>query len=184
MSIWDTIGTEAATESSLWEAALRPTSEREEVAVFSPLGNERYRLAIETIYEGYLLHYGRSRLFAADCGDTAVLLGDYLYAHGLVRLARHGDVDPVADLAELISLCTQLRAAGGAGSCPDGAVWAATCALLGAGGGALEPARAALRLEDDAGPLVALAADRVGAESVEWALAAHAARVEYDTARG
>ena len=32
---------------------------------------------------------GRSRLFAPEDGDTALLLGDYLYAHGLVRIAEH-----------------------------------------------------------------------------------------------
>ena len=70
------------------------------------------RLGLETIYEGYLVHYGRPRLFAPPDEDTALLLGDYLYAHGLVRVAESGDVEAVADLAELISLCAQARARG------------------------------------------------------------------------
>ncbi len=184
MTLWATIASEAAAESSLWEAALRAPQEREELPIFSTLGDSRYALASETIYEGYLLHYGRSRLFDADCGDTAVLLGDYLYAHGLVRLARLGDVDPVADLAELISLCTQLRATGATAPRLDGTAWAATCAALGSGDRALDQARTGLRLAGDAGPLLALATERAGTEPVERALAAHGARVEYDTARG
>ena len=86
--------------------------------MFSELGEPRFALATETIYEGYLLHYGTSRLFRPADGDTAVLLGDYLYAHGLVRLARHEDVRAVTDLAELISICTQLRADGTEAAAP------------------------------------------------------------------
>src|SRR5205823_1905003 len=57
MSVWDTIAAEAAHESPLWGAALRPDHQRELVAVFSPLTEDRFRLGLETIYEGYLLHY-------------------------------------------------------------------------------------------------------------------------------
>ena len=87
-SLWDTIAREAAEESVLWADATRPATEREEIAVFSPLGRDGFGLAIESIYEGYLLHYGRPRLFSPADADTGVLLGDYLYAHGLVRLGR------------------------------------------------------------------------------------------------
>ena len=80
--------------------------------MFSALAPATARLGLETIYEGYLVHYGRSRLFAPPDRDTALLLGDYLYAHGLVRIAETGDVKAVADLAELISRCAQLRAEG------------------------------------------------------------------------
>jgi hypothetical protein len=176
-SLWDTIAREAAAESPLWAAALRPPQAREAVPVFAPLGEERFAIVTETIYEGYLLHYGRPRLFAPADADTAVLLGDYLYAHGLVRLAELDDVTAVADFAELISLCTQARAerrdpAG------EGAAWAATSALLGAPDGELARARAALRVGGDAGPLRALAEERAGGESVERALRAHAGRVK------
>jgi hypothetical protein len=109
---------------------LRPAGERELEAVFSPLGEERYALGLETIYEGYLLHYGRPRLFAPADADTALLLGDYLYAHGLVRVAEAGPVEAVTDLAALISLCAQLRADGLPG---DGEAWAATASTLGRG---------------------------------------------------
>ena len=128
--VWDTIAGEAALESRLWQEALRPEGERELDAVFSPLSEERYALGVETIYEGYLLHYGRPRLFAPRDADTALLLGDYLYAHGLVRIAEAGPVEAVTDLAALISLCAQLRADGLPG---DGDAWAATAATLGQG---------------------------------------------------
>jgi len=130
-------------------AALRPEPERE--PVFSPLlPDARYALGLETIYEGYLLHYGRPRLFAPADRDTALLLGDYLYAHGLVRIAELQDVEAVADLAALISLCAQLRADGTGG---DGEAWAATAAGLGSH------------------------AHVADAEEVGRALSAHAARV-------
>ena len=173
--IWETIAVEAESESPLWGAALRPDRERERIAVFSPLAAPEYRLGLETIYEGYLLHYGRPRLFAPSDADASVLLGDYLYAHGLVRIARLERVAVVADLAELISLCSQLRAERGPG---DGAVWAASAALLGTGDPRLAEGRAALRDGRDPGPLARLAEVEAGEEAVARALALHRGRVE------
>jgi hypothetical protein len=167
--VWDIIVDEAAAESPLWAAALLPAQERRPEAVFSVLGPSSQAVGLETIYEGYLVHYGTPRLFAPQDADTALLLGDYLYAHGLVRIAGSGDVTAVADLAELISLCAQARADGRNG---DAAAWAATAALLGRGG--LERARDALRLEGDARPLERLARDAAGDDAVESAVAAHA----------
>lgn len=172
LDLWETIAVEAGRESRLWGDALRPPRERETEPVFSPLGDERYALGLETIYEGYLLHYGRPRLFAPADDDTALLLGDYLYAHGLVRVAEVGSVVAVEDLAELISLCAQLRADSVAG---DGAAWAASAAVLGTG--ELEDARAALRDRRDAAPLTELAEAQAGAPAVEQALAAHGRRL-------
>jgi hypothetical protein len=170
--LWETIAVEAERESRLWREALLPLEARETEPVFSPLGEERYALGLETIYEGYLAHYGRSRLFAPADDDTALLLGDYLYAHGLVRIADVGSVEAVADLAELISLCAQLRADDVPG---DGAAWAASASLLGAG--ELEAARAALRDRGDADPLATLASAGAGDNAVERALAAHDRRL-------
>jgi hypothetical protein len=170
--LWDTVALEAERESPLWGDALRPPDERESEPVFSPLAEERFALGLETIYEAYLLHYGRPRLFAPADGDTALLLGDYLYAHGLVRIAAFEDVAAVADLAELISLCAQLRAAEAPG---DGEAWAATAALLGRGG--LDEPRAALRDKGDPAPLVAAAREAAGAEAIERALRTHRRRV-------
>ncbi len=167
--MWETIAAEAAAESPLWAEALRPEAEQVREPVFSRLAPAGHALGLETIYEGYLVHYGRSRLFSPADPDTALLLGDYLYAHGLVRVAATGDVAAVADLAELISLCAQARAEGRNG---DGAAWAATSASLGMGN--LGPARDALRAGHDAGPLETAARYAAGDDAVEVALAAHA----------
>jgi len=169
--MWAAIADGARAESQLWGDTLRASPLEE--AVFSPLADERYAAGLETIYEGYLVHYGTPRLFAPPDGDSALLLGDYLYAHGLVRIAEAGDVEAVADLSELISLCSQLRAENAEG---DGPLWAATAALLGAGR-ELDAARAALRLRGDASALDAAARQAVGDDRVDAALAAHAGRV-------
>lgn len=164
--LWDEIVAGAGEESSLWADCVNPTPDPR--AVFSPLGEPRHALGLETIYEGYLVHYGRSRLFAPPDDDTALLLGDYLYAHGLVRIADGHDVAAVADLSELISLCSQLRAEETEG---DGPLWAATAALLGRG--ELDEARTALRLRSDPAPLDEAARAAAGDEAVDEALAAH-----------
>ena len=124
--LFETIAAEAAAESPLWGDALRPDPER--TAVFGALVPERFALGVETIYEGYLLHYGRPRLFGPPDEDVALLLGDYLYAHGLVRIAATGELDAVAALAELISTCAALRAEDDAG---DGDAWVACARRLG-----------------------------------------------------
>jgi hypothetical protein len=153
-------------------AALREPAEGELVPVFSGLAEDRFALGLETIYEGYLVHYGRPRLHEPEDGDTALVLGDYLYAQGLARIAALGHVDAVSDLAELISICAQTQADGRAG---DGAAWAATAALLGQG--RLTGARGALSRHGDPGPLDALARRSAGDEAVDRALEAHARRI-------
>jgi hypothetical protein len=125
-SVVDAIADGARSESEVWAAALRDAPEWE--PVFSPLAPEKFALGLETVYEAYLVHYGRPRLFAAPDADEAVLLGDYLYAHGLVRIAEAGGVAAVRVMAELISRCAALRADESAG---DGAAWVAAAGALG-----------------------------------------------------
>jgi hypothetical protein len=96
--------------------------------VFSPLAPAHLALGVETIYEAYLVHYGSSRLFDSPGDDERVLLGDYLYAQGLVSIAEDGGVDAVAVMADLISTCAALRAAGAAG---DGEAWVDAVRSLG-----------------------------------------------------
>jgi hypothetical protein len=170
--LWDAIADEAGRESELWTAALRARDDQQREPVFSRLAEEKYALGVETIYEGYLLHYGGSRLFAPEDEDAALLLGDYLYAHGLVRIEQAGTVEAVNDLAELIALCAYLRAEDIAG---DGPAWAATAATLGRG--VLDDARSSLRLDNDPSPLERLARATAGDAQVDAALAAHRARL-------
>jgi hypothetical protein len=172
-TLFEDMAAGAAAESVLWADALRPADERDHEPIFSLLLDDgRFALGVETIYEGYLLHYGRPRLFAPPDADVALLLGDALLAHGLVRVAATGSVTAVSDLAQLLSLCAQARADGLDG---DGAAWAATCALL--GGGGLDDARALLRDERDPRQLDRLARATLGDARVDAALAAHRSRL-------
>lgn len=125
-SVADAIVTGARSESDVWAGSLR--AKPDWTPVFSPLAPERFALGLETVYEAYLVHYGHARLFDAPDRNEAVLLGDYLYAHGLVRVSDAGGVDAVAAMAELISRCASLRAAGAAG---DGDAWVDATRSLG-----------------------------------------------------
>ena len=125
-------------------AARAAPGEREHEAVFSRLAAPAYAVGLETIYEGYLVHYGVPRLFRPPDADAALLLGDYLYAQGLVRIAELGDVEAVRDLAELIALCAHLRAEDA--PC-DGEAWAETAARLGGGSGGDAAPRLSLALK-------------------------------------
>jgi len=69
-----------------------------------------YSLVIESVREGYLLHYGEPRVVVGAEPDLALLAGDYLYALGIERLAGLGDDKAVAVLSELIGNCAQLHA--------------------------------------------------------------------------
>ena len=82
-----------------------------------------YALLVEAIREGYLQHYGEGRAVRPEDPDLALLAGDRLFALGLARLAELGDLDAVAELADVISLCAQAHAEGD----PEraAAVWAA-----------------------------------------------------------
>jgi hypothetical protein len=97
-------------------------------------------LVVEAIREGELLHYGRGRVVATDDRDLALLAGDRLYALGLDRLAALGDLDAVAELADVVALAAQAHAAGDA-ELAD-AIWEAGAHAVGHGGSpALEAAK-------------------------------------------
>jgi hypothetical protein len=71
-------------------------------------GTTEYGLAVELIREGYLLHYhGKGHLLEPRDADLVLLAGDRMYALGLARLARLGDLDAVAELAEVIARSAQ-----------------------------------------------------------------------------
>jgi hypothetical protein len=97
-------------------------------------------LAIELVYEGYLIHYRNSRTLApGDPAETLLLAGDYFYAHGLRLVARTGDIGAVALLTRLMAACSFLRVQQAAFSIDD-ALWELTALAVGAGDG---PCRAA-----------------------------------------
>ncbi len=71
---------------------------------------------LEAVHEGYLLHYGEPAGFTGMDEDLALLAGDSLYALGLARLAEQGDLEAVATLADLITLCAKAHAEGDPGA--------------------------------------------------------------------
>ena len=71
-----------------------------------------YPLLVEAIREGYLQHYAEGRVVQPEDPDLALLAGDRLYALGLERLAAIGDLEAVAELADVIALCAQAHAEG------------------------------------------------------------------------
>ncbi len=119
--------------------------------VFGPLvaGSERcrahhreYALLVESILEGYLVHYGRPRLIEPSDENLRLLAGDYLYALGLSRLAALGDIAAVRELADVIALCAEAHSGPELrSSAVPAAVWA--LGVLGVAGGPWDEARAA-----------------------------------------
>jgi hypothetical protein len=90
-----------------------------------------YELLVETIYEGYLLHYHLPRVVRAPEKDLGLLAGDRLYALGLARLVRLGDIEAVAELADVITLSALSH--GGANPELADAVWMAGARAVGWG---------------------------------------------------
>jgi hypothetical protein len=95
------IARRAAAASPVFAASVRPDATGE--AVHGARVDARFALGLELIREGYLVHTGMSRAFAPADTEAAVLLGDHLYADGLVEICRTGDLDAVAVLADLIA---------------------------------------------------------------------------------
>ena len=94
-----------------------------------------YARVLESVREGYLLHYGAPRILDGLDRDLALLAGDYLYALGLERLTALADLPAVRELSDLISLCAQVHADDGAGQDGTAALWLASAIAIGAGGG-------------------------------------------------
>jgi hypothetical protein len=92
-----------------------------------------YSLVVESIREGYELHYGTPRILSGQDSKLALLAGDYLYALGLERLAALGDDEAVAELSDLISLSATCHAEGSEATVP--ALWVAAAVAVGCGGG-------------------------------------------------
>jgi hypothetical protein len=102
-----------------------------------------YSLVVESIREGYELHYGTPRILDGQDQNLALLAGDYLYALGLERLAALGDGEAVAELSDLISLSAACHSDGSEQVVP--ALWLAAAVAVGCGGSkAHEEAKAAV----------------------------------------
>ena len=105
-------------------AAVDPGPDR-----FAALVEDPDRLfVLEAVYEGYLMHYATPRAFSGMDPDLRLLAGDALYALGLARLAERGDVEAVAELADLISLTARAHAEGHAELAES--LWLATARAL------------------------------------------------------
>jgi hypothetical protein len=116
-----------------------------------------YELLLELIIEGSRLHYGVPRYVHTDDADLALLLGDQLYALGLARLAALGDLEAVAELADVISLVAQAHAAADPGLAD--AIWRAGASAIGWGASddyAAAKARARTQAADTREALVAV----------------------------
>lgn len=119
-----------------------------------------YELALELVLEGHRLHYGTPRVLAPGDPELALLLGDRLYAEGLALLTELGDLDAIAELADVIALCAQAHAAGDPALAD--AAWLACGAAVGFGAGAEHrDAQAAARAGDPAAASGLRAAARV-----------------------
>lgn len=92
---------------------------------------DRYELALELVHEGYLLHYAQPLVLHPPDADLALLLGDRLYAEGLAVLTELGDLEAIAELADVIALSAQAHAAGDAGLAQ--AAWLACGTAVGFG---------------------------------------------------
>ena len=129
------------------------------IAAAGPRAREHpgeYELLIETIYEGYLLHYGVSRLLAGDDADLSLLAGDRLYALGLERLVALGDLDAVRELADVIALCALLVGRGEGSACEP--LWRAGARAVGWGPADAYRRAKALARDGDVQAAAALAA--------------------------
>jgi geranylgeranyl pyrophosphate synthase len=67
---------------------------------------------VDAVHEGYLLHYGTPAVVDAADPDLALLAGDRLYALGLQKLARAGDLEAIEVLCATIARCARAHAEG------------------------------------------------------------------------
>jgi hypothetical protein len=134
----------------------------------SRANRDDYALLVESVLEGYLLHYASGRIVVPEDPDLCLLAGDQLYALGLARLAGLGDLDAVQELADLISLCANAHALSSReGAEPwalTGALWAlASLALAGGGWPEQREVKEAVRTHDPGAPARARGVARDGA---------------------
>lgn len=71
-----------------------------------------YAFIVEAVREGYLCHYGRSRILDEPDDDLALLAGDLFYAIGIRGLAELEDLESTGILSDLIRVAAELQASG------------------------------------------------------------------------
>ena len=97
------------------------------------VGDGPRAMVVETIREGYLLHYGEARAFRGMDDDMRLLAGDSMFALGLDRLARDADLEAITELCDLITLSARAEAEGELEIVP--ALWRASAERLSPTGG-------------------------------------------------
>lgn len=113
-----------------------------------------YAAVIESVREGYLLHYGQPRLLAALEPDLRLLIGDHLYARGIERLIVLGDLLAIRELADLISIAAQLDSDPGDSLVAGEVAWLAICVAIAVGpGDGHDAGKRTLRESGDPEPL-------------------------------
>ncbi|MFL5869615.1 MAG: hypothetical protein ACJ75R_00915 [Solirubrobacterales bacterium] len=143
-----------------------------------------YAVIVESVREGYLLHYGGPRIVVGADRDLRLLAGDYLYALGLDRLAGLGDLDAVRELSDLITLAAEIHDREGdpARLAREGrALWLACAVAIAAGPSpGHDAAKAALRAgtPDAAERLVETARAAAAAGGLDEALTATADAID------
>lgn len=86
-----------------------------ELAAAGPRTSARaaeYGFVVEAVREGYLCHYGHSRILDEPDADLALLAGDLFYAIGIRGLAELDDLESTGILSDLIRVAAELQAAG------------------------------------------------------------------------
>jgi len=166
MSVLAQLAAEVRKEGGLLAGALLPQPEgatpHGEIAARGPLAagrGEELALVVETVREGYLLHYAAARVLDSSDPDLALLMGDRLYALGLARLADAGDLASVRELADVIALSAVAHAGEDLGLAD--AVWLAGAGAVGWGATPeLAAAKAAARAQEPAAAAALRAAAR------------------------
>ncbi|MGA9875859.1 MAG: hypothetical protein WBQ21_08620 [Solirubrobacteraceae bacterium] len=151
--------TESLAHTGLMRSAGPASAGPAQLAAAGPRINGRaadYELLIETVYEGYLLHYHAPRVVCPPEADLGVLAGDRLYALGLARLVHLGDIEAVAELADVITL-SALAHGGGSPELAE-AVWIAGARAVGWGASADHDRAKALVRAGSPGALEAMSA--------------------------